>query len=46
MAFLEFDDKRDAEEALDRRHDYEYRGNRIRVEFSCGLTKSCSKMGP
>lgn len=34
MAFLEFEDPRDAEDALDRRHGWEYEGDRLRVEFS------------
>lgn len=34
MAFVEFQDDRDAAEALDRRHGYEIEGSRLRVEFS------------
>lgn len=34
MAFVEFDDDRDAGDALDRRHGWEFEGQRLRVEFS------------
>jgi len=33
-AFIEFDDPRDAEDALDRRNDYSFAGKRLRVEYS------------
>lgn len=36
MCFLEYDDPRDAEDAVDRRNDYEFGSNRLRVEFSHG----------
>lgn len=36
MAFLEYDNRKDAEDAIERRHEYEYRGNRIRCELSTG----------
>lgn len=34
MAFVEFEDARDAEDALDRRHGYDFDGRKLRVEFS------------
>lgn len=34
MAFVEFDEPRDAEDALDARNDYSFAGRRLRVEFA------------
>ena len=44
-AFIEFEDKRDAEDAVDRRDGYRYGGERLRVEFSRGRDGSRDRGG-
>jgi len=39
MGFVEFSDKRDAEEAKEKRHGYEYDNRRLRVEYAKGEGK-------
>jgi len=44
-AFIEYDDKRDAEDAVDRRDGYKFGGDRLRVEFSKGRDSSRDRGG-
>ncbi|KAH7960204.1 hypothetical protein HPB49_017646 [Dermacentor silvarum] len=46
FAFVEFDDPRDAEDAVQARDGYDYDGYRLRVEFPRGSAPGRGSMGP